>query len=80
MSTSNTQPTAGESTGIEFSAAGARAAASGSDRYAAAVGRYVDDELDLAAAAEAAGLSRWEFVTRLREAGIAEPAGAGERQ
>mgnify|MGYP000022828658 CR=1 FL=1 len=40
------------------------------DELATAVGRYVLGELSLGRAAEAAGLSRWEFEEVLEEAGF----------
>jgi len=43
---------------------------SGSDELATAIGRYVLGEVSLGKAAESAGLSRWEFETRLQEAGF----------
>jgi len=43
---------------------------SASKELATAIGRYVLSEVSLAKAAETAGLSRWEFETRLQEAGF----------
>jgi len=43
---------------------------SASEELATAIGRYVLGEVSLGKAAEAAGLSRWEFETRLKEAGF----------
>lgn len=40
------------------------------DELATAVGRYVLGEVSLGRAAEAAGLSRWEFEELLRDAGF----------
>ncbi|WP_254839433.1 UPF0175 family protein [Natronomonas marina] len=41
-----------------------------SDELATAVGRYVLGDLSLGRAAEAAGMSRWEFEELLEEAGF----------
>jgi predicted HTH domain antitoxin len=41
-----------------------------SDELATAVGRYVLGDLSLGRAAEAAGLSRWEFEEVLEDAGF----------
>jgi predicted HTH domain antitoxin len=41
-----------------------------SEELATAIGRYVLGEISLSKAAETAGLSRWEFETRLQEAGF----------
>ena len=41
-----------------------------SDELATAVGRYVLGDLSLGRAAEAAGMSRWEFEEVLKEAGF----------
>lgn len=43
---------------------------SASEELATAIGWYVLGEVSLAKAAETAGLSRWEFETRLQEAGF----------
>jgi len=43
---------------------------SANEELATAIGRYVLGEVSLGKAAEAAGLSRWEFETRLQEAGF----------
>jgi predicted HTH domain antitoxin len=40
------------------------------DKLATAVGRYVLGDLSLGRAAEAAGMSRWEFEELLEEAGF----------
>ncbi|WP_251341796.1 UPF0175 family protein [Haloplanus halophilus] len=40
------------------------------DELATAVGRYVLGEISLGKAAEAAGMSRWEFEEVLRDAGF----------
>ena len=40
------------------------------EELATAIGRYVLGEVSLGKAAEVAGLSRWEFETRLQEAGF----------
>lgn len=40
------------------------------DDLVTAVGRYVLGEISLARAAEVAGLTRWEFEQRLREADV----------
>ncbi|WP_079977855.1 UPF0175 family protein [Halanaeroarchaeum sulfurireducens] len=42
-----------------------------SDELATAVGRYVLGDLSLGRAAEAAGMSRWEFEEVLEDAGFA---------
>jgi predicted HTH domain antitoxin len=43
---------------------------SASEELATAIGRYVLGETSLGKAAETAGLSRWEFETRLQEVGF----------
>lgn len=46
-----------------------------SDELATAVGRYVLGDLSLRRAAEAAGLSRWEFEEVLEDAGLTSLSG-----
>jgi predicted HTH domain antitoxin len=41
-----------------------------SDELATAIGRYVLGDLSLGRAAEAAGMSRWEFESVLEDAGF----------
>lgn len=41
-----------------------------SDELATAIGRYVLGDISLARAAEAAGMSRWEFEEVLEDAGF----------
>jgi predicted HTH domain antitoxin len=48
----------------------ASAGSESTDELATAVGQYVLGELSLGQAAEAAGLSRWEFEEVLEEAGF----------
>ena len=48
------------------------------DDYAAALARYAGGESDLGDAADSAGVSRWEFVERLRETGVEFPGLSSE--
>lgn len=49
----------------------ASASSDPTDELATAIGRYVLGELSLGRAAEAAGMSRWEFESVLVDAGFA---------